>query len=66
MSVKELKKGDVVKVFGSKIKIYIKEDQNTDKRMMGFSDVGKTYQFTKDKISQITRDGKIFYKTMEE
>lgn len=63
---KTVLKGDVVKLFGSKIKIYVVSDQNACKRMEGFSDKGKIYRFTYDQISQIVRNKKTIYQLMEE
>lgn len=55
-----IKEGDIVKIYGSKGKLQIKEDQSSNVHR-GINAKGKPIRFTDDQVSKITRDGKIVY-----
>lgn len=65
-SIDRLKKGDVIMLFGSKVKLDIREVQPTKKKMKGFNAKLKKIVFEFDEISKIIREDKIIYSRMEE
>lgn len=58
-------KGDVVKLFGSKVKLTIKEDQNVNGTMTGINAKEKPIKFTMKDVAKIIRDGKAIYQVYE-
>lgn len=63
---KALFSGDVVKIFGYKAKLKIREDQNGDKPYIGYNAKDKPIRFKHEEISSITRSGKIVFQRYEE
>lgn len=55
-----IKKGDIVKIYGSKVKLKIEKEQ-TGNYHVGINAKGKPIRFTDDQISKIVRDGKEVY-----
>lgn len=64
--MKELKRGDVVKLFGTKVKLLITEDQSTTEKMKGMNTKHKYIDFQFDDIVKVTRDNKTIYQLNEE
>ncbi len=64
--MKELKRGDVVKLFGTKVKLLITEDQSTTEKMKGMNSKHKYIDFRFNDIVKIIRDNKTIYQLNEE
>lgn len=65
-TVYEILKGDVIQLFGTKVKLEIKEDQCTSKLMKGFNAKDKIIKFNFSDIVKIKREGKTIYQLIEE
>lgn len=65
-TVHEILKGDIIQLFGTKVKLEIKEDQCTSKLMKGFNAKDKIIKFNFSDIVKIKREGKIIYQLIEE
>lgn len=61
-----INRGDIVTLFGSKVKLSIKEDQDTSKKMVGINAKDKPIRFTFQQISKIVRYNKSIYQLYEE
>ena len=55
-----IKKGDIVKIYGSKVKLKIEKEQTGDYHV-GITAKRKPMRVTDDRISQILKDGKEVY-----
>ena len=58
-------KGDVIKLFGSKVKLSIKEDQSTKRIMCGINAKNKPIKFTMENVAKVIRNGKEIYQVYE-
>lgn len=64
--VNTILKGDTIQLFGTKVKLWILEDQCTSKIMKGQNTKHKMIKFTSDEIVKIKREGKTIYQLIEE
>ena len=64
--IKNVQKGDIVQLFGTKVKLIIMEDQTIGSPMVGYNSKNKPIKFALHNISKITRAKKIIYHIMEE
>lgn len=65
--LKELKAGDKVYLYGSKLKLSILSDQSTSGRMRGWTNTNvRVIRFRADRIQKVEREGKVIYYSHEE
>lgn len=63
--MKMLCEGDIVMLFGSKVKLKIKKEQSTSNKMTGINAKDKDVNFVMSDISKIIREGKQIYHAFE-
>lgn len=65
-TIDRLEVNDIVMTHGSKVKLDIREEQSTKKKMKGYNAKSKKIAFEFDDISKIIRGGKVIYNIIEE
>lgn len=59
-------RGDVIQLFGTKVKLIIMEEQDTSKIMKGYNAKNKIIKFNFSDIVKIKREEKTIYQLIEE
>ena len=62
----EIKSGDIIQLFGSRVKLKSDFDQDIDSKMVAYNAKNKPIKFVKEDISKIIRNKEEIYFVVEE